>query len=122
MAVVDRGYRGCKSPVSCEVLLPGPPLKRDTAKERNKKRVLCRQRAAIEPIIGHLKHDYRLSGNWLKGSSGGFDQFVAVGLRLEFEEVDDRFVFVSGFRRCCLPGVDHGRARYMYGTDSVKRQ
>ena len=69
MAVVDRGYRGCKSRVSCKVLLPGPPLKRDTAKERNKKRGLCRQRAVIEPIIGHLKHDYRLSRNWLKGSS-----------------------------------------------------
>ena len=49
-------------PYECEVLLPGPPLKRGTTKERNRKRVLCRQRAAIEPLIGHLKHDYRLSG------------------------------------------------------------
>jgi len=32
--------------------------------------VLCRRRAAIEPIIGHLTHDYRLSRNWLKGSEG----------------------------------------------------
>ena len=29
--------------------------------------LLC---AAAEPIIGHLKHDYRLPRNWLKGSSG----------------------------------------------------
>ena len=36
----------------------------------------------------------------VEGKFGGFDQFVAVGLRLEFEEVDDRFVFVSRFRWC----------------------
>lgn len=70
MAVVDRGYRGAKKTVACEVLLPGPPLKRDTPHQRQNKRMLCRQRAAIEPIIGHLKHDYRLSRNWLKGSEG----------------------------------------------------
>lgn len=70
LAVVDRGYRGAKQHVDIDVLLPGPPLKRDTAYQRQKKRVLCRKRAAIEPIIGHLKQDYRLSRNWLKGSEG----------------------------------------------------
>lgn len=70
LAVVDRGYRGVKQHVDIDVLLPGPPLKRDTAYQRQKKRVLCRKRAAIEPIIGHLKQDYRLSRNWLKGSDG----------------------------------------------------
>ena len=72
LAVVDRGYRGAKKhiPEGIDILLPSPPLKRDTAYQRQKKRVLCRRRAAIEPIIGHLKHDYRLSRNWLKGSEG----------------------------------------------------
>lgn len=72
LAVVDRGYRGAKKhvPDGVDILLPSPPLKRDTAYQRQKKRVLCRRRAAIEPIIGHLKHDYRLSRNWLKGSEG----------------------------------------------------
>lgn len=72
MAVVDRGYRGAKKhiPKEIEVLLPSPPLKRDSVYQRQKKRILCRKRAAIEPIIGHLKQDYRLSRNWLKGSEG----------------------------------------------------
>jgi transposase, IS5 family len=30
----------------------------------------CRRRAAIEPIIGHMKSDYRLSRNFLKGIAG----------------------------------------------------
>jgi len=56
--------------VNCEVVLPSTPLKRDSAYQRQTKRELCRKRSAIEPIIGHLKHDYRLSRNWLKGSCG----------------------------------------------------
>ncbi len=64
MAVVDRGYRGAQKYVAeegIEVLLPKPPLKKDNAYQRDKKRKLCRNRAAIEPVIGHLKHSFRLN-------------------------------------------------------------
>ena len=70
LAVVDRGYRGAKKTVTAEVLLPSVPLKRDSEQQRQTKRRLCQRRAAIEPIIGHLKQYYRLSRNWLKGSEG----------------------------------------------------
>ena len=33
-------------------------------------RGLWKRRAAIEPIIGHLKNDNRMSRNWLKGKDG----------------------------------------------------
>ncbi|VVH64966.1 ISPg7, transposase, partial [uncultured Gammaproteobacteria bacterium] len=45
-------------------------LKRDNRYQRDKKRKLCKRRAAIEPIIGHLKSDFRLSRNLLKGQVG----------------------------------------------------
>ena len=51
-------------------MLPKPPLKRDNRYQRDKKRKQCRRRAAIEPIIGHLKSDFRLSRNFLKGIKG----------------------------------------------------
>ena len=70
LAVVDRGYRGAKQHVDIEVLLPGKALKRDTNYHRQKKRSLCRKRSAIEPIIGHLKQDYRLQRSYLRGSEG----------------------------------------------------
>src|SRR4030065_2584176 len=38
--------------------------------QRDKKRKQCRRRAAIEPIIGHLKSDYRMARNYLKGAIG----------------------------------------------------
>ena len=93
MAVVDRGYRGARKHIPDEIDL-SPPLKRDNAYQRQKKRVLCRRRAAIEPIIGHLKQDYRLSRNWLKGNEGDAIQSVYGGLRLELEKVGGGFLIV----------------------------
>lgn len=69
-ATCDRGYRGKKEVNGTEIVLPKPPLKRDNRYQRDKKRKQCRRRAAIEPIIGHLKSDFRLSRNFLKGIAG----------------------------------------------------
>lgn len=69
-AICDKGYRGNKQVGETEVQLPGKPLKRDTSYQRQKKRKRCRRRAAIEPAIGHLKSDHRLSRNWLRGIEG----------------------------------------------------
>jgi len=68
--VCDRGYRGVKEAAGAEIILPKPPLKKDSRYQRDKKRKRCRQRAAIEPLIGHLKQDHRLSRNYLKGHVG----------------------------------------------------
>ncbi len=64
-AVCDRGYRGRKKVGDTGIILPGSPLKRDNLYQRDKKRKRCRRRAAIEPIIGHLKADFRLTRNFL---------------------------------------------------------
>ena len=69
-AVCDRGYRGKKQFGNTEIILPASPLKRDNRYQRDKKRKRCRRRAAIEPIIGHLKTDFRLTRNFLKGITG----------------------------------------------------
>jgi IS5 family transposase len=69
-AVCDRGYRGKKQFGNTEIILPAPPLKKDNRYQRDKKRKRCRRRAAIEPIIGHLKTDFRLTRNFLKGIVG----------------------------------------------------
>ncbi len=68
--VVDRGYRGRSEVNGTQIILPKKALKKDNRYQRDKKRKQCRRRAAIEPIIGHLKSDYRLSRNYLKGSVG----------------------------------------------------
>ena len=68
--VVDKGYRGSKKSVDSEVIIPSPPLKSDSEEERQRKRKLCKRISAIEPVIGHLKQDFRLLKNYLKGATG----------------------------------------------------
>jgi len=52
------------------ISIPGTVRKRDTKKELDIKREKFRRRAAIEPVIGHLKSDHRMARNYLKGFSG----------------------------------------------------
>ncbi|WP_417873876.1 transposase [Xanthomarina gelatinilytica] len=44
--------------------------KKDTAYQKQTKRKKFRTRAAIEPIIGHLKTDFRLAKNYFLGETG----------------------------------------------------
>ena len=69
-AICDRGYRGVKEVGGTQISIPGTPLKRDTKYQREQKRKKFKRRAAIEPVIGHLKSDFRLARNYLKGFIG----------------------------------------------------
>ena len=48
--------------VANEVNIYAPQTKKEITKEKRKKHS---RKAAIEPVIGHLKHDYRLQRNFL---------------------------------------------------------
>jgi len=69
-AICDRGYIGKKEVNGITISIPGKELKRDTKYQKEKKREKFRRRAAIEPIIGHLKSDHRMQRNYLKGFIG----------------------------------------------------
>ena len=62
---VDRGYRGIKQYKDTKIFVPAPN-KNITKKQRRRHS----KRSAIEPTIGHLKQDYRLCRNFLKGIVG----------------------------------------------------
>ena len=68
--VVDRGYRGKKVVGDTRIQIPDKPCASATAYEKSKKRRLFRKRAGIEPVIGHLKSDFRVGRNYLKGLVG----------------------------------------------------
>jgi len=69
-AIVDRGYRGRKAVDGTEVLLPGKPKPGQSKSMSAKMRARFRRRAAMEPLISHLKHQYRLARCFLKGFVG----------------------------------------------------
>ena len=64
-AFVDRGYRGITTYKQTTIHIPKPD--KNISKSKRKKHS---RRAAIEPMIGHLKQDYRLCRNYLKGIIG----------------------------------------------------
>lgn len=67
--VYDRGGRGEKEILGVKILTPSKPKKNDTPYQKTKIRKKFRRRAAIEPIIGHLKTDYRMGQNYLHSKS-----------------------------------------------------
>jgi IS5 family transposase len=75
-AVVDRGFRGAKAVDKTQIILPDNGKKTKSRYQKRAKSLLCRKRAAIEPIIGHIKSDCRMARNFLKGIKG--DQINAI--------------------------------------------
>ncbi len=61
----DKGYRGHNYPDRFKVWISGQ-LRRVTKAIRRE----MRRRAAVEPVIGHLKDDHRMRRNHLKGREG----------------------------------------------------
>jgi len=62
---VDKGYRGHDYPNKFRVWISGQ-VRRTTVSIKRE----MRRRAAIEPIIGHLKAEHRMGRNYLKGRAG----------------------------------------------------
>lgn len=66
----DRGGRGKSEIKGVKISIPSTPRKKDTAYQKQTTRKKFRTRAAIEPIIGHLKTDFRLAKNYFLGETG----------------------------------------------------
>ena len=83
--------------------------------ERRRKRHPFQRRAAIEPLIGHLKHDHRMKDNYLCGSSlpmvNAMLAAAAWNLKKLMRELADKH------RRAllCLLGL-----RFMWRTDQYQ--
>lgn len=67
--VYDRGGRGKSEINGVRISTPGKPLKKDSEYVKKTKRKKFRRRAAIEPLIGHLKKEFRMEQNYLHGEN-----------------------------------------------------
>lgn len=66
---VDRGYPGPKTVRGVQIIRPDSG-NHHTPYQKQKMRTRFRRRASIEPVISHMKHQYRLLVNYLKGVEG----------------------------------------------------
>jgi len=68
--IYDRGGKGRSSIRGVTILTPDKAGKTDSCYHKQKKRKRFRSRAGIEPVIGHLKTDFRMAQNYLWGEKG----------------------------------------------------
>ena len=83
-AIADRGYRGVKSIGVTKIITPENGRYQNEY-QSNKRRKQCRSRAAIEPIIGHMKMQYRLGRNYLKGTRGDIINALMAAASINFK-------------------------------------
>ena len=92
-AFVDKGYRGTQHhPEDVQVFLSG---------RRGLKRSLklwLRRRSAIEPVIGHIKHEHRMDRNYLLGKEGDRINAILSGSAFNLRKLVRAFsLFVFGW-------------------------
>jgi transposase, IS5 family len=82
----DRGYRGPKMINNTLLHTPKPDKKITVTKRKRHKR-----RAAIEPVISHLKHDYRMIRNYLKGTVGDAINVMLSAAAMNFKRMMNKW-------------------------------
>ena len=83
---LDRGYKGPKKINNTNLHTPKPD--KNISRDKRKKH---QRRAAIEPVIGHLKHDYRMVRNYLKGVVGDAINVMLAAAAMNFKRIMNIF-------------------------------
>lgn len=95
--VYDRGGKGKSEIKGVKIMIPDKPKASDTAYHKQQKRKKFRARAGIEPIIGHLKTDFRMLQNYLLGEKGiqinAFMAATAWNLKKMMEKLKKKFMY-----------------------------
>ncbi len=89
--LVDEGYRGRSTIGNTKVLRVHQ--KSIKGLSRWQKRQRFRRRSAIEPIIGHLKADYRLGRNFLKGVIGDSINLLISCMAFNIKKLINQLIF-----------------------------
>jgi IS5 family transposase len=103
--IVDRGYKGTSKVVTTIIQRPEKPKKSDTPYQRQKKRKDFGRRAAIEPIISHLKTDFLLSRNYLKGAVGDSINLTLSCAAFNFRKYMRKLEFIFAIFRTIMKSI-----------------
>jgi len=97
--LVDRGYQGRTQVGSVDIVLPYRKAVGETWYKRKKQKKRFARRSAIEPVIGHLKSDYRMARCFLKGSIGSKLNLMLSAAAWNFRKWIRESIFVYILRR-----------------------
>lgn len=82
-AYADAGYKGHGIKGNTQVYLVGKIPKKATRTLR----AWMKRRAAVEPIIGHIKSDHRMDRNYLKGEAGNLHNAILAAAAFNFTKL-----------------------------------
>jgi IS5 family transposase len=112
-ATVDRGYQGKSKIGETEITIPKPFNNKKLSKyKQTKLRKGFKRRAAIEPVIGHLKSDYRLGRNFYKGIFGDNINIMLAAAAFNFKRMYNKYkkallaFFFDWFKNLVLKRID----------------
>ena len=94
-AIVDEGYRGRAKIGETEIIRAHQPKLNKHSKYKWRK--WFKRRASVEAIISHLKNDYRLSRNYLKGVAGDQINLLLSAAAFNFKKLIYKLVFYFQF-------------------------
>lgn len=109
VGIVDRGYKGRKVVNGVQIIIPTklPASANNYQKQKMRKRF--RARAGIEPVIGHLKQDHRMSRNYLLDQQGDLVNTLLAAAGFNLRKMLQRLkaealnIFVQLIWRICAP-------------------
>jgi len=109
VGIVDRGYKGRKIVNGVQILIPTKLPASASNYQKQKIRKRFRARAGIEPIIGHLKKDHRMSINYLLNEQGDLVNTLLAAAGFNLRKMLQRLkaealnIFVQIFRHTFFP-------------------
>ena len=80
-----------KEVLGTKIIISDSPGKNRTAYEKQKLRKGFKRRAAIEPKIGHLKQDHRLSRNFYTGIKGDNINVMLAAAAMNFKRMMNKW-------------------------------
>jgi transposase, IS5 family len=103
----DRGCKGQSQIGETQILTPKPFNKSISQYHQNKLKKQFRRRAAIEPMIGHLKTDHRMGRNFYKGITGDNVNIMLCAAAFNFKRMMNKwtqafFALLQNLLTCCL--------------------
>ena len=111
-AFCDRGFRGRNRIGGTEIVIPDSPPKNTTTHYKRKAKAKFRRRSAVEAIISHVKHDFRMLRNYLKGITGDKINLLLAAAAFNFKKwmrATARLFFVLFFIQIFMVTMSHGK-------------
>lgn len=100
ICLCDRGYRGKSKLNHTRIHTPKPARKNASKAMQDEMRKRFQRRAAIEPVIGHLKSDHRLHRNFLKGFTGDQINLLMAAAAFNFKKwMRDVYFWLANIRQ-----------------------